>query len=128
MPWLESPEALLQWLAGVVRFTLEFLSVLCVAAGVISTLRQALPFLPVMGQRGRRASNTIRINFGSWLSMALEFQLGADIVGTTTAPSESNLIKLAAVAVIRTFLNAFLARELEAERRLEQDRPLRPKP
>ena len=42
--------------------------------------------------------------------MALEFQLGADIVGTATAPSESNLIKLA------------------AERRLEQDRPLRPKP
>lgn len=60
--------------------------------------------------------------------MALEFQLGADIVGTTTVPSESNLIKLAAVAVIRTFLNAFLARELEAGRRLEQDRPLRPKP
>jgi len=60
--------------------------------------------------------------------MALEFQLGADIVGTATAPSESNLIKLAAVAVIRTFLNAFLARELVAERRLEQDRPLRPEP
>ncbi|MCP9833814.1 MULTISPECIES: DUF1622 domain-containing protein [unclassified Cyanobium] len=110
MPWLESPEALLQGLAGVVRFTLEFFSVLCVAAGVITTLRLALPFLPVLGHRGRRPPSTIRINFGSWLSMALEFQLGADIVATTAAPSESNLIQLA------------------AERRLEQDRPLSPKP
>lgn len=58
--------------------------------------------------------------------MALEFQLGADIVATTTAPTDSNLIQLATVAVIRTFLNVFLAKELEAERRLEQDQPQPP--
>jgi len=128
MPWLESSEALLQGLASVVRFTQETLSVLCVVAGMIATFRLALPYLPFRGHRGRRPSSTIRIGFGSWLSMALEFQLGADIVATTTAPSDRNLIQLAAVAVIRTFLNVFLAKELEAEQRLEQDRPLRPKP
>ncbi|MCP9839249.1 DUF1622 domain-containing protein [Synechococcus sp. J7-Johnson] len=128
MTWLESPEALLQGLAGVVRFTLETLSVLCVVAGMVATFRLGLPFLPVVGHRAHRPPSTIRISFGSWLSMALEFQLGADIVATTTAPSERNLIQLAAVAVIRTFLNVFLAKELETERRLEQDRPVRPKP
>jgi uncharacterized membrane protein len=51
--------------------------------------------------------------------MALEFQLAADIVATTTTPSNENLIKLAVVAVIRTFLNVFLGREVEAEQRLE---------
>ena len=60
----------------------------------------------------------LRLRFGGWLSMALEFQLGADIVATTTAPSGANLIQLAAIAVIRTFLNVFLAREIEAEQRL----------
>lgn len=55
---------------------------------------------------------------GSWLSMALEFQLAADIVATT-APSNENLIKLAGVAVIRTFLNVFLGREVEAEQKQE---------
>ena len=52
--------------------------------------------------------------------MALEFQLGADIVATTTSPSGENLIQLGAVAVIRTFLNYFLAKEVEAERQLER--------
>ncbi len=126
MPWLESSEALLQGLAGVVRLSLETLSVLCVVAGMIASFRLALPFLPVLAHRGRRPPNAIRISFGSWLSMALEFQLGADIVATTTAPTDSNLIQLATVAVIRTFLNVFLAKELEAERRLEQERPLQP--
>jgi uncharacterized membrane protein len=54
--------------------------------------------------------------------MALEFQLGADIVSTTTSPSERNLLQLALVAVIRTFLNVFLAREIESEQRLEAER------
>jgi uncharacterized membrane protein len=47
--------------------------------------------------------------------LAMEFQLAADIVSTTIAPSQANLIQLAAVAVIRTFLNLFLAREIQAE-------------
>jgi uncharacterized membrane protein len=122
MPWLESPEALLQGLAGVVRFALETLSVLCVVGGVIATFRLAWPFLPFVRHRGHRLSSTIRLSFGSWLSMALEFQLGADIVATTTSPSGQNLIQLGVVAVIRTFLNLFLAREIEAERRLEARR------
>jgi uncharacterized membrane protein len=123
MPWLESPEALLQGLAGLVRFSLETLSVLCVVGGVIATFRLAWPELPSLRHRGRRPSSTIRLTFGSWLSMALEFQLGADIVATTTAPSGQNLIQLGVVAVIRTFLNLFLAREIEAEQRLEAQRP-----
>ena len=128
MAWLESPEALLQGLAGAVRFVLETLSVLCVVAGVIATFRLGLPCLPAASHHTHRPSSTIRISFGSWLAMALEFQLGSDIVATTTSPSDSNLIQLAAVAVIRTFLNVFLARELETEQRLVQDRSLRPKP
>ena len=122
MPWLESSETLLQGLAGVVRFGLETLSVLCVVGGVVATFGLAWSYLPSLRHRSRRPCSTIRLTFGSWLSMALEFQLGADIVATTTAPSGQNLIQLAVVAVIRTFLNLFLAREIEAEQRLEAQR------
>ena len=122
LPWLESSETLLQGLAGVVRFGLETLSVLCVVGGVVATFHLAWSYLPSLRHRSRRPSSTIRLTFGSWLSMALEFQLGADIVATTTAPSGQNLIQLAVVAVIRTFLNLFLAREIEAEQRLEAQR------
>jgi uncharacterized membrane protein len=47
--------------------------------------------------------------------MALEFQLAADLPGTTVAPSWDQLGRLGAIAVTRTFLNYFLARETERE-------------
>ncbi|MFB6276355.1 MAG: DUF1622 domain-containing protein, partial [Halothece sp.] len=57
----------------------------------------------------------IRLTFGMWLALALEFQLGADILTTTMSPSLDALIQLAVIAVIRTFLNYFLNKELEGE-------------
>jgi uncharacterized membrane protein len=47
--------------------------------------------------------------------MALEFQLAADIVATTISPNGQQLIQLAAIALIRTFLNIALSREAQAE-------------
>ncbi|MEA5391483.1 DUF1622 domain-containing protein [Cyanobium gracile UHCC 0139] len=116
---IASLEHLLTGLAGGLRLVLELLSVLCVAVGLLAILRLALPS---PWRRRHRPATGLRLTFASWLSMALEFQLGADIVSTTTAPSGANLIQLAAVAVIRTFLNLFLAREIEAEQRLEGER------
>jgi uncharacterized membrane protein len=114
-------EAMNGWLGIVaepLRLLLESVSVVCVGLGFLATLRQALQ-IRRSGQPRRRRFNSIRLGFGSWLSMALEFQLAADIVATTTAPSNENLIRLAVVAVIRTFLNVFLGREVEAEQKLE---------
>lgn len=55
---------------------------------------------------------------GKQLPSEAEWERAADIVATTTVPSDDNLIKLAAVALIRTFLNVFLGREVEAEQKL----------
>ena len=118
---VDSLNSWLEGMAGALRLLLESVSVVCVAIGFVTALGESLRLL------GRRQSqgpglNRIRLRFGSWLSMALEYQLAADIVATTTAPSDQNLIKLAAVAVIRTFLNVFLGREIEAEQKLEDAR------
>jgi uncharacterized membrane protein len=117
---LDAPEAVLAHAAAAMRFVLEALSVGTVLVGLLATLRQAR-CLRRAGNRSLRPTASARLTFGSWLSLALEFQLGADIVSTTSSPSKDNLIQLAVVAVIRTFLNVFLARELEAEMRFEQD-------
>jgi uncharacterized membrane protein len=53
--------------------------------------------------------------FGGWLVVALEIQLAADIVGTIVSPTNAHLIELGAIAVIRTFLNYFLNKELKEE-------------
>jgi uncharacterized membrane protein len=104
-------------LATAVRLLLEGLSVLAVLSGLLLTLQQALSHL---GRRlPQRPSHRARLTFGSWLALALEFQLGADIVSTTISPSTAHLIQLGVIAVIRTFLNVFLSREIEAEERQE---------
>lgn len=56
-----------------------------------------------------------RIIFGGWLVVALELQLAADIVATIISPTTEHLIELGAIALIRTFLNYFLSRELKEE-------------
>jgi uncharacterized membrane protein len=117
---LDAPEAVLAHAAAAMRFVLEALSIGTVLVGLLATLRQAR-YLRRAGNRSLRPTASARLTFGSWLSLALEFQLGADIVSTTSSPSRDNLTQLAVVAVIRTFLNVFLTRELEAEMRFEQD-------
>ncbi len=114
----DAAHGLLLALAGTTRLLLETLSVGTVLLGLVAT---AVPLLrPGRWRRPGLPLAGVRLRFGSWLSLALEFQLGADIVATTTTPSGQNLIQLGVVAVIRTFLNLFLARELEAETRLER--------
>ena len=116
----EMAEPLILDLARTTRLLLEGLSVITVLVGLLLTLGQLRPRL-VRGP-SLRPSTRARLTFASWLAMALEFQLGADIVSTTTSPSERNLLQLALVAVIRTFLNVFLAKEIESEQRLEGER------
>ena len=62
-----------------------------------------------------RDFNKIRLTLARYLALALEFQLGADILSTAVAPSWDQIGKLGAIAVIRTVLNYFLTREMHEE-------------
>jgi uncharacterized membrane protein len=54
----------------------------------------------------------VRLQLGRWLSLALEFELAADILRTAIAPTWEEIGKLAAIAALRTLLNYFLEREI----------------
>jgi uncharacterized membrane protein len=58
----------------------------------------------------------LRLFLGRYLVLGLEFQLGADILGTAVTPTFEEVELLAAIVVIRTVLNYFLQKELEQER------------
>ena len=116
---MESLEHFLTGLAAFLKLALEGISILCVFVGLVITLPLLVRQVLGMARRHRRAAGMFdlslidtRLGFGRWLSLALEFQLGADIVNTITAPSFETLGKLALLAAIRTFLNFFLTREL----------------
>jgi uncharacterized membrane protein len=67
----------------------------------------------------RRTANftAIRLTLARYLALALEFQLGADILSTAIAPSWEQIGQLGAIAVIRTGLNYFLTKEMKDEER-----------
>lgn len=65
------------------------------------------------------------LRYARWLVAGLTFQLAADIIETSITTSWEALARLGAIAVIRTFLNFFLERDLadvrERERRSKYD-------
>ena len=65
------------------------------------------------------AKEDVRLRLARWLVLALELLLGADILRTAVAPSWSEIGQLGAIAFIRTALNFFLTREIEAARQHE---------
>jgi uncharacterized membrane protein len=106
--------AAVQWL----RLGVEAVGALIICIGVILAVYQFL-----LHFRGEQPGNLnrVRLTLGKYLALALEFQVGADILSTAIAPSWEQIGKLAAIAAIRTLLNYFLTKELENERRRETE-------
>jgi uncharacterized membrane protein len=77
-------------------------------------------FLRVLRPPRIDSFNKIRLILARYLALALEFQLGADILSTAIAPSWDQIGKLGAIAVIRTALNYFLTREMKEEQSAAQ--------
>ena len=60
----------------------------------------------------RRRFREVLVRYGHWLVAGLTFQLAADIIEPSIAPNWQDVGQLGAIAVIRTFLNYFLERDL----------------
>ena len=88
-------------------------AVLVVVFGSLQAFVQIvrLAFTPTVPHGARKA---IWRGYGMWLLLGLEFELAADIIGSVVAPSWQEIGKLGAIAVIRTFLNYFLERDIES--------------
>ena len=104
--------------ASYVALVLESLSVIFIAVGAMDAVLRLLPAF-----RFRRITHGVRrdawLSLARWLLLGLEFMLAADIVRTAISPSWDDIGQLGAIAVIRTFLNYFLERDLDAAARAE---------
>jgi uncharacterized membrane protein len=58
----------------------------------------------------------IRLSLGRLLAPGLEFQLAGNVLRTAIPPSFAEIGQLPAIAAIRTALNLFLSRDIDAER------------
>lgn len=98
-----------QWL----RLIVETTGAIIIGLGIVAAGYQ---FVRALVPPQLENFNRVRLTLARFLALALEFQLGADILSTAIAPSWDQIGKLGAIAVIRTALNYFLMREMREER------------
>jgi uncharacterized membrane protein len=97
---------------GVVRNALEFLGALSIVVGALLTLWKVLR--PMFAGEHVNVTNS-RFQLSRYLTLALEFQLSSDVLGTALSPTWTAIGKLAAIGTIRTALNYVLTREMREE-------------
>jgi uncharacterized membrane protein len=91
----------------------EGMAVLIVTYGAFEALLRLIR-LATIPSAPHGARKEIWRRFGTWLLLGLEFALAADIIATVVSPTWDDIGELGAIAVIRTFLNYFLERDLES--------------
>ena len=113
---MNSAEIIVHALAGWLRLIVETTGAAIVGIGfLIAAIRFVRESL-----RGEGDFTAVRLVLARYLALALEFQLGADILSTAIAPSWDQIGKLGAIAVIRTGLTYFLSMEMRGERATRQ--------
>lgn len=117
--------ALKDWLAVVTEHAVVAIDVMVLAIIVVGTVEAFVNGLQVMlTSRSGHERRDVWLRYGRWLVAGLTFQLAGDIIETAIAPTWEDIGRLAAIAVIRTFLNFFLERDLaDLRERQSQARP-----
>lgn len=115
-------------LASYVALVIELGAVVVVIIGGSQALWGVLTAV-FTGQATEIRGRQIWLKFATWILLALEFALAADILRTAVAPTWEDIWKLAVIATIRTMLNYFLAKDIAAfespeERRIPSERPV----
>jgi uncharacterized membrane protein len=105
-------EALIQT-ARYVALVLSALAILAIVIGAIEAVIGIARGL-LTRNTGHDARRDVWLGFARWLVSGLTFQLAADIVQTTAAPTWDEIGRVAAIAGIRTFLTFFLDRDIDA--------------
>jgi uncharacterized membrane protein len=97
----------------------EACAILVVTWGALEAFVNLVPIALRPGA-SHGARKAIWRRFGTWLLIGLEFELAADIIGSVVSPTWQDIGELGAIAVIRTFLNYFLEKDLDKS---EEPRP-----
>ncbi len=101
------------WLAAGVEAAAAVVIGLAALEAVLHSLAQFVPGAPLRTADGQDAKEAVRLRLGRWLTVALEFELAADILRTAVTPTWNEIGQLAAIVVLRTVLNFFLQQEID---------------
>jgi uncharacterized membrane protein len=104
-----------EWLEALTEVAVPLIDVIALLAILIGTLEAVVAIVGVVLTRPKDtlAARSVWMRYSRWLIAGLTFQLAADILETSVAPTWDDIGRIAVIAVIRTMLNYFLERDQE---------------
>jgi uncharacterized membrane protein len=90
---------------------IDAMALVIIVFGTVEAFIRALR-LAAAGSSSGPERREIWLRYARWLVAGLTFQLAADIIETSISTSWESVARIAAIAVIRTFLNYFLDRDV----------------
>ena len=115
-----------EWLIVASEFAITLIDFIALFFIVVGTVRAAVSAAPaVFAPLSALQRREVWLHYARWLVAGLTFQLAADIIETAITTDWETIGRVAAIAVIRTFLNYFLERDMsEAREQLAELRPV----
>lgn len=113
-----------EWLEIVTEYAVVIIDTLALVVIFTGTVEAFVGGLLSLSKPNHE-KRAVWLRYARWLVAGLTFQLAADIVETSVRMSWSAIGQLAVVAVVRTFLNYFLERDV-TEIRVRQREPAGP--
>jgi uncharacterized membrane protein len=117
-----------EWLVYATENAIVVIDALALVLVAVATLEAFFSGLRIMlGSPTGHERRDVWLRYARWLVAALTFQLAADIIETSITTSWEAVGRIAVIAVIRTFLNYFLERDLDEVRTRQREKELLPK-
>lgn len=113
-----------EWLVTVTEYAILLIDTMALAVVLFGTLEAFIAGFRLMlaGTATNIERREVWLRYARVLVAGLTFQLGADIIETSITTGWEAVARLGAIAVIRTFLNFFLERDLTEIRELQHER------
>jgi len=111
-----------EWLASATEYAtllIDSLALLVIFVGTVEAVFNGLRAM--LSAASGHQQRDVWLRYARWLVVGLTFQLAADIIETSISTNWEAIGRLAAIAVIRTFLNYFLERDLAEVRERQSD-------
>ena len=105
--------AMKEWLVLATQYAvviIDVMALIIIFVGTVETFFSGIKTM--MSSPAGHENRDVWLRYARWLVAGLTFQLAADIIETSITPAWDDIGRLAAIAVIRTFLNYFLERDL----------------
>lgn len=103
-----------QWLIEATKTSVLIIDTMALVMIVFGTIEAFVSgFVLLVRSRMGHERRDVWLRYARWLVAGLTFQLAADIIETSITTNWDAVARVGAIAVIRTFLNYFLERDLE---------------